>query len=55
MSLLVLNILLMTLGPFLVVAPLAVAARLSWPAAPASRRVRPVRFRMPSVRVAVTW
>lgn len=42
-----LNILLMLLGPFVVVAPVAVAACLSWPA----DRVRPVRFRMPTFRL----
>lgn len=47
-----LNILLMVVGPFVVVAPVAVAARLSWPA---SSRVRPVRFRTPAVRAAVAW
>lgn len=55
MSLLMLNILLMTVGPFLVVLPLAAAAWLQ-----SSSAVRPVRLRMPalrlpSIRIEVAW
>jgi hypothetical protein len=56
-SLLLLNVLLMTVGPFLVVAPLALAARLSCPSGHRVRRplFRTPAFRFPSIRLEVSW
>lgn len=49
MSLFLLNILLMLLGPFVVVVPLAAVAWREF--SPASPRVRAARFRMPALRL----
>lgn len=57
MSLLLLNILLITFGPFVVVAPLAVAARLSVPAGHSVRRpsFRMPALRLPTFRLEISW
>lgn len=56
-SLLLLNVLLMTVGPFLVVAPLALAARLSCPSGHRVRRpfLRMPSLRLPTIRLEVSW
>jgi hypothetical protein len=54
MSLVVLNALLILAGPFAVVLPLAIAARMQF--APPSRRLfRLPVLRLPVIRLAVAW
>jgi hypothetical protein len=52
MSLILLNALLILVGPFLVVAPMALAALAQF--SPPRRR-QPVAWRMPSIRLEVAW
>jgi hypothetical protein len=51
MSLVLLNALLILVGPFLVVAPLAVVAVVQF----SPRRRQPIAWRMPSLRIEVAW